>query len=154
MFKLLTTFYVSGSTDSIKTQMMNIMPRGRPKRLGTTEYETRNPHLISGLTSWTKSNSKYSQLIKYLNLNLSVYSQLFETYCENIGIKQDYNLRAEDVEMVLEEHLNESPNQYFAENMIWEIVYLCALKNDHLHLFVQYLALMTKNCKTYFERFK
>ena len=129
MLRELTTFYVSRSTDSIKIQKMNITPRGRPRRLNTTEQEAQNPHLISGLASCAKSNSKYSHLTKDLNLDLSDNSQLFETYCENIGIKQEEdNSKAEDVEMMPEEQLNESPNQYFAENMIWKIVYLRAFK--------------------------
>ena len=115
----LKVFYVSGSTDSIKIQKMNIMPRGRPRRLDMTEQEAQNPHLILELASCAKSYSKYNLLTKDLNLDLSDKSQLFETYCESICIKQEEdNLRAENVEMVPEELLNESPNQYFVENVI------------------------------------
>ena len=106
-----------------------ITPKGRTKRLDSTDQESLNPHLVSGLASCAKSNNKYWQLTKDLYLDRSDNAQLFKTYCKNIGVKQEKNnLRDEDVEMEPEEQLDQRPSWYFNESMIWEIVYLRAFK--------------------------
>ena len=134
---------------------MNITPKGRTKRLDSTDQESLNPHMVSGLASCAKSNSKYRQLTKDLYLDRSDNSQLFKTYSENIGVKQEKNnLRVEDVEMEPEEQPDQRPSWYFNESMIWEIAYLRAFKKWSLASIWAKLNINKMIYKEYLKRFK
>ena len=63
MFIKISNFHTLPNESFIKMELLDLILKGHPRKLGKTKKSWQHPYLFSGITNWAKSNLDYNKIV-------------------------------------------------------------------------------------------